>query len=123
MWDGRRILADSTELEPIERNGAVMNKIKNSLALAGITCAITFAALGSTATTATAGSFSNDAGRTAIWVYVRALRGEDIWETCRRIYRRDVYQVRRGGGPGEARCYIDASSIGDPRGYNRSRYR
>ncbi|WP_337659909.1 hypothetical protein [Anderseniella sp. Alg231-50] len=101
----------------------MMTTIKNSLAFAGIAGAIAFTALPGTSTPAQAGSFSNDAGRTAIWVYVRAFRGEDVWETCRRVYRRDVYQVRRGGGPGEARCYIDASSIGDPRGYNRSRYR
>ena len=100
-----------------------MTTFTNSLTLAGIAGAISLAALTSATPTATAGSFSNDAGRTAIWVYVRALRGEDVWETCRRVYRRDVYQVRGGGGPGEARCYIDASSVGDPRGYNRSRYR
>ena len=114
-------MADNTNT--IERNGAVMTTIRNSLALAGIAGALTFGALTGGTTTATAGSYANDAGRTAIWVYVRALRGEDVWETCRRVYRRDVYQVRRGGGPGEARCYIDASSIGDPRGRIRSRYR
>jgi hypothetical protein len=114
-------MADNTNT--IERNGADMTTITNSLALAGIAGAITFAALTAATPMASAGSYSSDAGRTAVWVYVRAFRGEDVWETCRRVYRRDVYQVRRGGGPGEARCYIDASSIGDPRGYNRSRYR
>jgi hypothetical protein len=39
------------------------------------------------------------------------------------VYGRDVYKVRRGGGPREARCYVDTSNVGDPRGYNRSRYR
>ncbi|MEO9877363.1 MAG: hypothetical protein ABJM26_10160 [Anderseniella sp.] len=100
-----------------------MNMFKSSLALAGIAGVLSFAALAAgTTTTATAGSF-RDSGRTAIWVYIRAFPGEDVWESCRRVYRRDVYQVRRGGGPREARCYIDASSVGDPRGYNRSRYR
>jgi hypothetical protein len=100
-----------------------MTTIKNSLAFAGIAGAITFAALTGGTSTASAGSFSGDAGRTAIWVYVRALRGEDVWETCRRVFRRDVYQVRGGGGPGEARCYIDSSRSSDPRGHSRSRYR
>ncbi|MGB5213175.1 MAG: hypothetical protein WBN88_05960 [Anderseniella sp.] len=100
-----------------------MTTIRNSLAFAGIAGAITFAAMTGGTPAATAGTFSSDSGRTAIWVYVRAFRGEDVWETCRRVYGRDVYQVRRGGGPGEARCYIDASSVSDPRGYNRSRYR
>ncbi len=99
-----------------------MNIIRNSLVLAGITCAVGVAALISGPSAAGAGSFKGGAGRTAVWVYVRALRGEDVWETCRRVYRRDVYQVRRGG-PGEARCFIDASSIGDPRGSLRSRSR
>lgn len=103
-------------------NGDDMNMIRNSLFLAGITCAIGVAALTGGPSAASAGSFKGGAGRTAIWVYVRALPGEDVWETCRRVYRRDVYQVRRGG-PGEARCFIDASSVGDPRGYNRSRSR
>ena len=99
-----------------------MKTIRNSLFLAGISCAFCLAALTSGPSTASAGSFKGGAGRTAVWVYVRALPGEGIWETCRRVYRRDVYQVRRGG-PGEARCFIDASSIGDPRGYSRSRSR
>ncbi len=101
----------------------MMNTLENSLAFAGITCAISLAGLSGGATTASAGSFAGDAGRTAIWVYVRALRGEGAWETCRRVYRKDVYQVRGGGGPKEARCYIDSSRSSDPRGYSRSRYR
>ena len=100
-----------------------MTTIRNSLAFAGIASAITVATMTGGTPAASAGTFSSDSGRTAIWVYVRAFRGEDVWETCRRVYGRDVYQVRRGGGPGEARCYIDASSVSDPRGYNRSRYR
>ncbi len=100
-----------------------MTKITNSLTLAGIAGALAFATLAvGTTTTANAGSY-RDAGRTAIWVYIRAFADEDVWESCRRVYGRDVYQVRRGGGPREARCYIDASSVSDPRGYNRSRYR
>ena len=67
-----------------------------------------------------AGMFGNNAGRTAIWVYIRKSPREGIWEACRRVYRRDVYQVR-GAGPRKARCFIDASEAGNPRGYNTSR--
>lgn len=70
--------------------------------------------------TADAGMFSGDAGRTAVWVYIRKSPDEGIWEACRRVYRRDVYQVR-GAGPRKARCYVDASEVGDPRGFNTSR--
>ncbi len=69
---------------------------------------------------ASAGVYGNNAGRTAIWVYIRKYRGEGIWEACRRVYRRDVYQVR-GAGPRKARCFVDASEAGNPRGYNTSR--
>jgi hypothetical protein len=70
--------------------------------------------------TADAGMFSGDAGRTAVWVYIRKSPNEGIWEACRRVYRRDVYQVR-GAGPRKARCYVDASEVGNPRGFNTSR--
>ena len=71
--------------------------------------------------TADAGMFSGgDAGRTAVWVYIRKSPDEGIWEACRRVYRRDVYQVR-GAGPRKARCYVDASEVGNPRGFNTSR--
>lgn len=69
---------------------------------------------------ASAGSFSSNAGRTALWVYIRKHPDEGIWEACRRVYRRDVYQVR-GAGPRKARCFIDASEASNPRGYNTSR--
>ena len=70
--------------------------------------------------TAKAGVFSGNGGRTAIWVYIRKSPNEGIWEACRRVYRRDVYQVR-GAGPRKARCYIDASEAGNPKGFNTSR--
>jgi hypothetical protein len=70
--------------------------------------------------TAHAGMFSGDAGRTAVWVYIRKSPDEGIWEACRRVYRRDVYQVR-GAGPRKARCFVDASEVGNPRGFNTSR--
>lgn len=69
---------------------------------------------------ASAGMFSGNGGRTAIWVYIRKHPNEGIWEACRRVYRRDVYQVR-GAGTRKARCFIDASEAGNPRGYNTSR--
>ena len=83
--------------------------------------AVTLLAAGMTATqTADAGMFSGDAGRTAVWVYIRKSPSEGIWEACRRVYRREVYQVR-GAGPRKARCYVDASEVGNPRGFNTSR--
>ena len=76
---------------------------------------------GVTATrTASAGMFAGDGGLTAIWVYIRKSPDEGIWEACRRVYRRDVYQVR-GAGSRKARCYIDASEASNPQGYNTSR--
>jgi len=71
--------------------------------------------------TAHAGMFAGgDAGRTAVWVYIRKSPDEGIWEACRRVYRRDVYQVR-GAGPRKARCFVDASEVSNPRGFNTSR--
>jgi hypothetical protein len=69
---------------------------------------------------ASAGTFTGSGGRTAVWVYIRKSPAEGIWEACRRVYRRDVYQVR-GAGPRKARCFIDASESSNPRGYNTSR--
>ena len=86
--------------------------------------ALVATAIGATALTdihkAKAGVFSGNGGRTAIWVYIRKSPDEDIWTACRRVYRRDVYQVR-GAGPRKARCYIDASEAGNPKGFNTSR--
>jgi hypothetical protein len=70
--------------------------------------------------TAHAGLIGGDGGRTAIWVYIRKSPDEGIWEACRRVYRRDVYQVR-GAGPRKARCLVDASEANHPRGFNTSR--
>ena len=69
---------------------------------------------------ADAGSYRGQGGRTAVWVYIRKHPPEGIWEACRRVYRRDVYQVR-GAGKRRARCYVDASEVGNPRGYNTTR--
>jgi hypothetical protein len=70
--------------------------------------------------TADAGLIGGDGGRTAIWVYIRKSPDEGVWEACRRVYRRDVYQVR-GAGPRKARCLVDASEANNPRGFNTSR--
>ncbi len=40
----------------------------------------------------------NDGGLTLVWVKIKALPGEGRWQACRRVYQRDVYQVRRGRG-------------------------
>jgi hypothetical protein len=55
-----------------------------------------------------------------VWVYIRKHPAEDIWEACRRVYNRDVYQVR-GAGERRARCFVDASEVGNPRGFNTRR--
>jgi hypothetical protein len=68
---------------------------------------------------AEAGSYFGGGGRTALWVYIRKHPNEGIWEACRRVYRRDVYQVR-GAGRTKARCFVDASEAGNPQGFNRS---
>ena len=57
--------------------------------------------------------------KVGVWVYIYKHPSEDIWEACRRVYGRDVYQVR-GAGPQEARCFVDASEVGDPRGFSSS---
>ena len=93
--------------------------VKHSLALAGVAGIIALIAASSQISVANAQSYS----RTAIWVYVRAQEGENAWETCRRVFGRDVYRVRNGGGPKEARCYVNSSRSSDPRGRNRSFYR
>jgi hypothetical protein len=69
---------------------------------------------------AEAGSFYGGGGRTALWVYIRKHPSEGIWEACRRVYGREVYQVR-GAGRTKARCLVDASEAGNPRGFNTSR--
>ena len=56
--------------------------------------------------------FEND-GPVTIWVTVRARPGEGPWQTCRRIYQRDVYQAVPLGGR-RVRCRIDHSRIYDP---------
>lgn len=59
---------------------------------------------------ADAGFFWGDDGPTLVWVKIKAKRGEALWQACRRVYQRDVYQVRRG--PGNTMwCNIDHSRI------------
>ena len=50
------------------------------------------------ATAANAGSFRRGDGPTLVWVKIKANPGEARWHACRRVYQRDVYQVRRGSG-------------------------
>ena len=57
--------------------------------------------------------------RTGVWVYVYKDPSEDIWEACRHVYGRDVYQVRTAG-PTRARCFVDASEVNNPQGATRS---
>ncbi len=59
---------------------------------------IAIAALFVISTTANAGALRRGDGPTLIWVKIKAIPGEARWEACRRVYQRDVYQVRRGSG-------------------------
>lgn len=54
-----------------------MKKFFGSMFAAGF---VAGAFAGLAAPTAQAGMFAGDAGRTAVWVYVRAYEDEDIWE-------------------------------------------
>ncbi len=41
-----------------------------------------------------------------IWVKIEAMPGETRWEACRRVFRHEVYRVRKG--PGNVMlCYVD----------------
>ena len=57
--------------------------------------------------------------RTGVWVYIYKDPSEDVWEACRHVYGRSVYQVRRAG-PTRARCFVDASEVNNPQGSTRS---
>lgn len=57
-----------------------------------------------------ADTFRRGDGLTLIWVKIRAKPGEGLWEACRRVYRHDVYQVRRGRGA-TVWCNIDHSRL------------
>ena len=81
--------------------------------------AIAAAAIAAAPSSAQAGYYYGNGGRTAVWMYVRKHPSEDIWEACRRVYGRDVYQVR-GAGPRKARCFVDASQVGNPQGFYHS---
>lgn len=59
-----------------------------------------------------AGTYQRGDGLTLIWVTVKAKPNEGLWEACRKVYQRDVYQVRRGPGL-TVRCNIDHSRIYD----------
>lgn len=47
---------------------------------------------------ANAGAIRRGDGPTLVWVKIKANPGETRWHACRRVYQRDVYQVRRGSG-------------------------
>lgn len=56
--------------------------------------------------------FDND-GPVLIWVTIKAYSDEGPWQACRRVYRRDVFQVARGPG-NKVRCRVDHSRIYQP---------
>ena len=81
-----------------------MKTAKTALLAAGIAAA--------TATTAHAGIWQQEGGPVTIWVTVKSLPGESSWQTCRRLYQRDVYGVYKRGNK-RVRCRIDHSRVYD----------
>ena len=79
-----------------------------STAIAAAIAASTFA----TATSSANASMFRDNGMTLVWVTIKSHRGEGLWQACRRVYQRDVYQVRHGHD-GRVRCNIDHSRLYD----------
>ena len=54
-------------------------------------------------TAANAGEFR---ARTQVWVKIQAKPGEARWAACRRVFKHEVFRVRRG--PGNTMwCYVD----------------
>mgnify|MGYP001816570372 CR=1 FL=1 len=49
---------------------------------------------------------------TLVWVTIKALPGEGLWQACRRAYQHDVYVVLGAHG-NKVRCKIDHSRIYD----------
>lgn len=74
-----------------------------------------YGTLASTHSTVEAGNYN----RTGVWVYIYKDPSEDVWEACRHVYGRNVYQVRRAGTT-RARCFVDASEVNNPQGSTRS---
>lgn len=67
--------------------------------------AIIIASLGMLAATAGADEFR---AHTRIWVKVLAEPHESRWEACRRVFRHEVYAVRKG--PGDIMwCWVESS--------------
>ena len=56
-----------------------------------------------------------------VWVTIRAMESEDVWQACRRVYQRDVYKVR-AAGPGKVSCNINVSRLNDTNGKVRSNF-
>ena len=63
------------------------------------------------ATTADAARIQGGGRVITIWVSVAAHSGEGLWQACRRVYQRDVYNVRNSRKAGLVRCEIDHSMI------------
>jgi hypothetical protein len=82
-----------------------------TLLTTAIAATIAASALTADAERANATEF-NDRSLTAVWVNIKAFRGEGLWQACRRVYQHDVYQVRHGEF-GQVRCKIDHSRIYD----------
>ena len=59
---------------------------------------------------ASAGVRPGNDGPTLVWVTIKALPGEGLWQACRRVYQRDVFVVQGSRG-NRVRCKIDHSRI------------
>jgi hypothetical protein len=71
------------------------------------------------ATPAMSGVFQRGDGPTLVWVKIKAKPGESRWGACRRVYQRDVYQVRKGRGS-TMWCNIEAHRLFDNAPHKRN---
>ena len=96
----------------------IVKLLASGAAAASATAALAIAAVIAAPPPAEAGYWRDNERRVGIWMFVRKAPDEELWEACRRVYGRDVYQVR-GAGPRKARCYVDSSQIYNPGGSYR----
>ena len=57
-----------------------------------------------------ASTFLGNDGPTLVWLTIKKLPGEGLWQACRRVYQRDVYVVQQSHGR-KVRCKVDHSRI------------
>ena len=57
-----------------------------------------------------ASTYRGNDGPTLVWVTIKKLPSEGLWQACRRVYQRDVYIVLQSGST-KVRCKVDHSRI------------